>query len=135
MICFDTSALIKRYKREDHSDWIDQIMAEDHDWCASSLIATEAAIALSREPALESDLPAIDGRLAADLEAFVMVPVDATCLVRAVEIGRKLRLRTLDAIHLAAVDQLPAVVAFVTLDDRQREAAEDLGLKVLAPPV
>jgi hypothetical protein len=34
----------------------------------------------------------------------------------------------------AAAKILPSECRFVTFDDRQREAAEALGLKVLAPP-
>lgn len=134
-VCLDTSALVKRYRQEEHSEWVDLVMTEDQDWCASALIATESAIALSRDPALRAELTGIEGRLSTDLASFVMVPVDASCLVRALEIGMYLGLRTLDAIHLAASDALPSQTSFVTFDRQQREAANALGLKVLTPPV
>ncbi len=81
------------------------------------------------------DLQVADARISRDLGFFFLVAVDADCLVRAVDIGRDFGLRTLDAIHLAAARILPSECSFVTFDDRQREAAEDLGLKVLTPPV
>lgn len=42
------------------------------------------------------------------------------------------RLRSLDALHVAAALRLEAS-SFVTYDDRQRTAAESVGLSVLAP--
>ena len=135
MLCFDSSALVKCYQEEEHSPWVREIMASDPDWCGSALLAAEGPIALSRSVPEADDLQVADARISRDLGFFFLVAVDADCLVRAVDIGRDFGLRTLDAIHLAAARILPSECSFVTFDDRQREAAEYLGLKVLTPPV
>jgi len=135
MLCFDSSALVKCYQEEEHSLWIREAMAADPDWCGSALLAAEGPIALARTFREPGALREADARISRDLEFFYLSPVDADCLVRAVEVGRGSRLRTLDAIHLAAAQVLPAECRFVTFDERQREAAETLGLKVLVPPV
>jgi hypothetical protein len=58
-----------------------------------------------------------------------VVPVDDLCLARAVEIGCEHRVRTLDAVHLAAAERLPPPVRFLTFDARQGGAAQALGLR------
>ncbi|HTU14617.1 MAG TPA: type II toxin-antitoxin system VapC family toxin [Solirubrobacterales bacterium] len=133
MIALDSSALIKRYQREEHSDWIRATMDDDGDWCGSMLLATESAVASARNSAASDELSKVDLRMRADLDHFQLVPVDGDCLVRAIEIGRAHRLRTLDAIHLAAAARLPAECRFVTFDERQAEAAAEIGLDLLAP--
>lgn len=133
MIALDASALVKKYLDEDDSEWVENLMVEDPEWCGSMLLASESPIAVARDIELASDLAAIDRRLTSDLDRFSFIPVDADCLVNAVELGRAFRLRTLDAIHLAAAHRLPESCRFVTFDQRQAEAAMDLGLELLAP--
>lgn len=135
MIALDTSALIKRYKDEPFSDWTVEVMSTHEDWCGSALLSAEAAIAVERDRDLRKEIRTVDAHLTNDLDSFRLVPVDASCLVSAVEIGRKFKLRTLDAIHLGAARMLPPECMFITFDERQRDAAEELGLKVLRPPV
>ncbi|MCB0863626.1 MAG: type II toxin-antitoxin system VapC family toxin [Solirubrobacterales bacterium] len=135
MLVFDASALVKRYQLEEYSEWIDEIMSRDSHWVGSAILATETAIALGRSNPANAGLAAKDARLTRDLTYFDLVAVDADCLARAIDLGRGCGLRTLDAIHLAAASSLPGKFQFVTFDDRQREAARDLGLKVLTPPV
>ena len=43
----------------------------------------------------------------ADVDAMVVVPIDERTLGRAVELGTLYGLRTVDAVHLAALDRLP----------------------------
>lgn len=135
MLSFDASALVKRYRDEGHTEWILDLMDEDPDWFGSTLLAAEVPIAVARSLEATGYLARVDTELNRDLDAFQMIPVDADCLAKSVEIGRSHRLRTLDAIHLAAALVLPAECQFVTFDDRQRRAADALGLKVLTPPV
>jgi uncharacterized protein len=78
----------------------------------------------------------VDGDLAvalAHLDALDQLVIDRELLLAAGRLGRP-RLRTLDAIHLAAAsaagDDLRAVV---TYDDRMADAARDLGIPALAP--
>lgn len=133
MIALDSSALIKRYQREDHSEWVREVMDRDGDWCGSMLLASESAIAAARNSTSSDELNLIDLRLTTDLDHFQFVPVDADCLVRAVEIARGRQMRTLDAIHLAAVTRLPAECRFITFDEHQASAASEIGVELLAP--
>lgn len=135
MLCLDSSALVKCYQEEEHSPWIRGAMSEDQDWCGSALLTVEGPIALARSISDAGALEEVDTRITRDLGFFYLVALDADCLSRAVDVGREYRLKTLDAIHLAAAQVLPAECSFVTFDERQREAASELGLKVLAPPV
>lgn len=133
MIAFDSSALVKRYRAEPHSEWLAEEMQKDPHWVGSALLAPETAITMSRAFSSSDQLALVDTRLSRDLEFFDLLPVDGECLVNSIEIGRGFGLRTLDAIHLAAVRTLPAECRFVTFDVKQAEAAEALGLKLLAP--
>jgi len=133
MIALDSSALIKRYQREEHSEWVRETMDGDGDWCGSMLLAAESAVASARNSISSDELSKVDLRLRTDLDHFQLVPVDGDCLVRAIEIGRANGLRTLDAIHLAAAARLPPECRFITFDDRQAEAAVEIGLELLIP--
>jgi predicted nucleic acid-binding protein len=135
MLFLDSSALVKRYSWEPHSEWVHEVMTGDTGWSGSALLATETAIGIARCEPNAAELAAIDVKLNRDLEFFDLVPVDAECLVRAVDIGRGYGVRSLDAIHLAATSAIPEQFSFVTFDDRQRDAAEAIGLNVLRPPV
>ncbi len=135
MLCFDSSALVKCYREEDHSAWLRDAMADDQEWCGSALLAAECPIALARSFPEAGSLREADAGISRDLDFFFLVAIDADCLVRAVEIGRGHYLGTPDAIHLAAAQGLPSECRFITFDERQREAADDLGLDVLLPPV
>jgi len=133
MIAVDTSALVKKYLNEQHSQWMEDLMFEDQEWCGSMLLATESAVAVARDIERTEDLNSVDQELTRDLDRFNFISVDADCLANAVDIGRAFGLRTLDAIHLAAARRLPNDCRFITFDDRQREAAESLGIELLAP--
>lgn len=134
MLVLDTSALIKRYIEEPHSDWLVEAMADDPDWGASMLLACEAPVVVARNAGSVAELGAVDQRLTADLDRFRFVPVDADCLVNAVSIARGFALRTLDAIHLAAARRLPETCRYVTFDRSQAKAAGEMGLELLLPP-
>jgi predicted nucleic acid-binding protein len=133
MLAFDSSALVKRYQEEEHSEWLGVQMEQDTDWCGSSLLAPETAISISRTFGSPGELASADLRLSRDLEFFDLLPIDADCLVEAIELARGLKLRTLDALHLAAISKLPAGCRFITFDDRQTRAAGEIGIKLLAP--
>lgn len=127
----DTSALVKRYQLEDGSDTVIRAMAQDQRWVVAALARTEATIAVCS--VLEGAArDAVLDRLAADLDRCLVVPVDPECIARATQIGCTHRVRTLDAIHLAAADRLPRPLLFLTFDARQSAAARALGHAVLA---
>jgi len=133
MLVLDTSALLKRYVEEDGTAGTIELMAATPDWCASALCLAEARVTLCQLGLDERSLHAATSALRQDWDRFLVVPVDELCLARAIEIGCGQRVRTLDAIHLAAADRLPPPVQFVTFDDRQADAARSLGLDVVRP--
>ncbi len=131
MIFLDTSALVKRYVTESGSDVVLRHMTLDSDWAASALARTEARVALChRGPEGQIGSPA-QLRLTGDWDRFATVPVDADCLTLAEELGCHQRIRTLDAIHLAAALRLPGEVRFLSFDQRQVDAAIAVGLSVI----
>ena len=113
MIFLDSSALVKRYVDEAGSAWVAQLMAQDTEWAASDLAHSETRIALCRRGPEGSPGSRSQGKLVRDWSHFVTVAVDADCLAQAAELGCRLQLRTLDAIHLAAARRLPSDVEFV----------------------
>jgi predicted nucleic acid-binding protein len=130
MLFLDTSALLKRYVEEAGTELVLELMAEDLDWAASNLAQAEAEVTLCRARLGQKAEAAQRQRLRADWERFVVVPVDGPCLLRAAEIGCLHRVRTLDALHLAAADRLPKPLVFMTVDRRQAAAAKAIGLQV-----
>jgi predicted nucleic acid-binding protein len=131
MLFLDTSALLKRYVDEDGTALVLGLMEQDRAWAASALAHTEAAITLCHGDLPEGASTRQRQRLRSDWERFLVVPLDASCLIRAAEIGCERSLRTLDAIHVAAAVRLPGSVAFLTFDARQASAARGLGIEVL----
>ena len=130
MLFLDTSALIKRYVAEAGSDLVIERMSADTVWTASALAQLETQVTLCHlglDEATEADLHA---RATSDWERFIVVSLAAPMTDRAVDIACRHRLRTLDAIHLAAAAQLPPPFTFVTFDAKQAAAAHDLGFLV-----
>lgn len=131
MIFLDSSALVKRYVREDWSDLVLELMAEDHDWAASELAWSETRITLCRRGPEGAPGSRSQDELVADWLRFTTVSVDAECLAEAARVSCRSGLRTLDAIHLAAATRFPGEVRFLSFDRRQRKAATELGLPVI----
>lgn len=132
MILLDTSALVKRYVAEAGSDRVIGQMQEDPQWAASVLARSEARVTLChRGPEGTPGSPA-QRRLSEDWDRFVTVPLDPACLALAEEIGCRLRVGTLDAIHLAAAVRLQGEARFLSFDRQQLEAAMALGLPIIA---
>ena len=67
------------------------------------------------------------------LARFHQLDIDRELLVRASALPTGVPLRSLDAIHLAAAQTLPALQAIVTYDTRMHGAAHALALPVEAP--
>ena len=129
-VALDTTALLARYLDAPARAVVTDVMAADHDWCASALALTEALMVLDRladDPATADDLRRL---VRDDWERFAVVPVDQRCLDRAAELGRNQPLRAADAIHLAAADRLPRPLTYVTFDPAQIPVALALGFDV-----
>jgi predicted nucleic acid-binding protein len=129
----DTSALVRRYLHDRHRALVLEAMDGDDAWAASSLVRTEAQLALHRAAVSERQQAALWRALRDEWEAFWVVPLDDRCMARAVELGATYGMRIVDAIHLAAADRLPAPVRYLTFDRRQIPAADALGFEVLSP--
>jgi uncharacterized protein len=129
----DTSALVRRYVHGPDHDLVVQAMSQDPAWCASALCRSEALLALHRLSATERQHERLWSRLRDDWDAFTVIPLDARCLARAVELGAAYGLRTVDALHLAAADRLPRPAAYVTFAAQQIPAAAALGFDVRTP--
>lgn len=129
LIALDTSALLKRYVAEPGRDAVLEAMSADPVWCASALCGAEAEVTLCHLGLADPDLQSQRLALRADWQRFYVVPVDDLCLGRAAEIGCDHRVRTLDAVHLAAAERLPRPLRFLTFDRRQAAAARALGFE------
>jgi predicted nucleic acid-binding protein len=102
---------------------------------SSELLLTEAGRAARRAVAGRRELAPIDvllERMARQLDAMALVPVDGGILVHAGSLDGA-GLRSLDAIHVASAKAVRPIEAFVTYDARQATAAEHAGLRTAAP--
>ena len=106
-------------------------MGGDTAWAASAMAQTEMELALCHLVASDESRQGVVDRFRRDWARFFVVPVDPECLRRAVEIGCEHRVRTLDAIHLAAAERLPAPLAMISFDTRQHAAAAAMGIQLL----
>jgi len=127
----DTSALVRRYAHDRDHALVTEAMDGDPDWCASALSRTETQLVLQRLASTPAGITDLWRRLRDDWEAFHVVPVDDRCLARATEIGAAFGIKTLDAIHLAAADRLPAPIRYLSFDRHQLPAAVGLGFEVV----
>jgi predicted nucleic acid-binding protein len=133
MLFLDTSALVKRYVVEHETKAVLAAMEGDPEWCASALCFSETRVTLCHLGFEEATLARLADALELDWDRFFVVPADDACLTEAAELGCAQRVRTLDAIHLAAARRLAAEVRFLTFDARQRDAARALGLQLAEP--
>jgi predicted nucleic acid-binding protein len=108
-------------------------MAAGEAWAASSLVRSEAQVALHRAAVSARQQQALWRELRDEWEAFWVVPLDDRCLARAVELGATYGVRIVDAIHLAAADRLPRPARYLTFDRHQIPAAAALGFEVISP--
>ncbi len=133
ILAVDTSALVRRYVRTSGHGLVTEAMGEADVWCASAFARAETLQALHHVAVTQGQHDTLWNALRTDWDRFHVVPLDDRCLARAVEIGATFRVRSVDALHLAAADRLPRPVRYLTLDRRQIPAAAALGLEVLAP--
>ena len=121
---------MKRYVRETQSDFVLRAMASDLAWAACAVAAVEAHLTLCARFGEPLAREAARRNLEVDWARFAVVPLQEVVLVRAIEIGCQTRIRTLDALHLAAAERLSSGVTLLTFDERQAAAARELGFTV-----
>jgi predicted nucleic acid-binding protein len=128
----DSSAIVKLIRRESETDALRAFLAgaaQDHPVAvASSAIArVEVSRATLRH---DSD---VSEKASDVLASFRLISVTDQILAQASHLP-PMELRSLDAIHLAtAISESDGMVAFLTYDNRQAEAALAAGLPVVSP--
>ncbi len=125
----DSSALVKLVQTERESAALRRYLRRH-----SSLI--RATCALARVEVIRAVAPAGARAVALarrQLGRFHQLDLDRELLDRAAALPAAAPLRSLDAVHLAAAQTLPALRAVVTYDIRMQAAAQALGLPIEAP--
>lgn len=127
----DSSVLLKRYIAEPDSDAADALLRSDPSLLTARHTIVEVRRNLARMLAGRA-LAAARAQFARDLNLISIVELDQVTCERAASVAEVAGVRTLDALHLAAVQRAggPAV-PFLTFDVRQAQAARALGLTVL----
>ena len=126
----DSSALVKRYISESDSKFASSLISADPVLVTSWLTFVEVRKAVSR--ALEGpDLAAALRALTDDFDKMAVVSPDVLTWQAAADIVDALKIRSLDAVHLACAQRLRVKnLRFVTFDLRQAIAARSLGFNV-----
>ena len=135
---FDTSVLVKRYLNEPGSI-LARSLLRGHQFVSCVLVPLEAYSTLSRLKAAgelsERNFGAILARVGTDRRQWQLVELHAPILARAEEVAEQTQVRTLDALHVASAlvfqERSREVLPFVTADERQRQAAQQMGLQVI----
>lgn len=142
MILFcDTSALVKLYAQEQHSDWTrQQVTASKH--CAVSQITWVemcAAFALKERTGqiAEVDAKRAIDKLKAEWPIYTRLALDSALLTTAGNFAKQFGLRAYDSVQLASAralhQQLGRSMAMCCFDGQLNEAAGKLGIPVLQP--
>ena len=133
LLALDPSALVQRYTGGPHTAVVNTAMAQTPDWAMADLARAELLMALHRVSPDPQTAAQLTAAARADIDAMYVVPIDERVLGRAVELGTLYGLRTVDAVHLAALDRLPRPLGLATPDARQIPAAVALENEVVTP--
>jgi len=129
LVYLDSSALVKLVVREPESDALRAFTALHPAAVTSALAVTEVRRAVGRL----SPRRGLSDRARLVLDGVALLGMDQDILEKAASLAPA-DLRTLDAIHIASALSLGGdLLAFVTYDDRQRDAARKAGLRVEVP--
>ena len=135
----DTSALIKRYIREQGTDEVNLWVAEAEITATSIITIAEANAALARAARMKNishQTGEAAGRLLREQwPRTIKTPITERTVARAAELAWALGLRGYDAVHLASAElwqiSLGIPVRLVTYDNQLAVGARQLGLDVL----
>lgn len=129
LVYLDSSSLVKLVVHEDGTDAL-RALLETHPAAVSSALAVAE---VRRAVARVSPRRSLADRARLVLDGVALLAVDLVVLEVAARLGPP-ALRTLDAIHVASALSLgDDLLAFVTHDDRQAEAARSARLPVVRP--
>jgi uncharacterized protein len=136
---FDSSAVVKRYVREQGSAHVSYLMNR-HEVLSAVITPVEVLSALRRRKRsgdlTDDEFSTLLNRIQSERIRWELVEISIAVLSRAEEVIQgPVPMRALDAIHVASSVAFQAAtsvrVPFVTGDARQREAASQLGLAVV----
>ncbi|MEO8055801.1 MAG: type II toxin-antitoxin system VapC family toxin [Acidobacteriota bacterium] len=129
LVYLDSSAIVKLVVKEPESDALRSWTALHPAAVTSALAVTEVRRAVGRV----APRRALSDRARLVLDGVAILGLDQAILEKAASLAPP-ELRTLDAIHIASALSLGAdLLAFVTYDDRQRDAARKAGLPLARP--
>ena len=120
----DSSAFVAAVAGEAGSRPMREILAGEHPAIASALLQIEAARALAGCSA------AVRARADDMLRTIDLVDIDRGIVDRAAQLAPGVRLRSLDAIHLATALSVPEPVTMITLDQRLKAASMLVGVRL-----
>lgn len=130
-IAFDSSAIFKRYSREDGRDQVAAAFDRATAICVAPHLRLEVLTSASRlrRDALvdEAGYQWLVRQLAADLEGWEVMPFSAAVEDASLRAVEAVRVRAMDALHVGAA-LLARADLFVTADRRQAEASRALNL-------
>jgi predicted nucleic acid-binding protein len=127
----DSSALLKRYIAEPDSDRADELLASDENLITARHTIVEVRRNLARL-LRERALAEAGTAFASDLASLAIVELDEATCELAATIAEQIGVRSLDALHLGAVQRVGASdVSLLTFDLRQAQAARSLGFAVV----
>ena len=122
ILYLDTSAFVAALGGEAHSKSMHRVLKE-HSAVASALLQIEVARATARASA---DVRALAQER---LRAVRLIDIDRGIVAKAAQLAPEVRLRSLDAIHLATALAVPEPVAMLTLDQRLLAASLLVGVR------
>jgi predicted nucleic acid-binding protein len=126
----DSSALLKRYIAEPDSDVAEQYLLSDRVWVTARHTWVEVRRNLARLLS-GAELASAQRYFADDFRRTNVVELDEATCTLAAQIAEVSLVRTLDALHLAALRRLGADVPLLSFDIRQAQAARALAITVL----
>jgi len=126
----DSSALLKRYIAEPDSDIAEQYLMSDPVWVTARHTGVAVRRSLARLLA-GAELASAQRYFSDDFSRTNVVELDESTCALAAQIAEVSLVRTLDALHLAALRRLGADVLLLSFDIRQAQAARALAITVL----
>lgn len=127
----DSSALLKRYVDEPDSDRYNDILGSDETWLTCRIAWVEVWRNLGRR-LTGTDVAGVRDAFRADWARLAVVEIDSVLAENAGRLADLTGSRSLDAVHLAAMQRAgPAGITLVTVDLRQAQAARSIGWVVL----
>ncbi len=127
----DSSAFLKRYLDEPDSDSVERNMKADTAWITARHTWVEVRRNLARLVS-GSSLTIARQQFVQDWQRTHIVEIDERTCLLAADIAELAGVRTLDALHLAALQRVGTQgMSLLTFDIRQAQAARSMGITVL----